>query len=416
MKFCILCIGSHGDIRPYVALGTGLKAKGHEVWIASHKKASSLCEKYNLNFKPVDGDLTELINPEKIQKVKGSILLKILMIMRAFKEVLKIQLPMSLEAVRGADALIYSPAAFAAPHIAEFFKIPSISMNLQPEFRTKFHPSHLFPNQKFGFILGHFISEQLLWQPIRRSINKWRTRQLGIKKMHFFGPKYDKVTKNTPTLIAFSRQLIPPPADWGKHVRMTNFCRLNEGQNWVPPLGLEDFLGSDIPAVYVGFGSLTKACHQSTVQKMIDILIQKNYRAVVQADLPGLKQLKLPSTIFPITYAPHDWLFPRVKAVIHHGGVGTTAAGLYAGRPTLIMPFVWDQFFWGKMISDLEIGPVYLPINKFSREEFSNKVENLMSKSHYQKNASKMRDKLSRESDGVEMSISQIFDILKSTA
>lgn len=414
MKFCILCIGSHGDIRPYVALGSGLKAKGHDVWIASHKKALPLCQKYDLNFKLVDGDLTELINSENTQKeLKGSIVLKILKIMRAFKEVLNIQLPTSLKAVLGADVLIYSPAAFAAPHLAEFLNIPSILIHLQPEISTKFHASHLFPNQKFLRRAGHFISEQILWQPIRKHINQWRARDLNIKKMHFLGPKHDVKTRNTPTLVTFSRHLIPPPKDWGKHVQMTNFCCLKEGKNWKAPPHLDRFLESYPSTIYLGFGSLTEACHKSTVKKIIDVLSQKKCPIVVQANLPGLNQIALPSHILPIEYAPHDWLFPRIKAVIHHGGIGTTAAGLYAGKPTLIMPFVWDQFFWGKMIADLNIGPKQLPINQFNSEAFSEKIDHLLTYPDYEKNALKMMHQLNSEPDGIDITIEQIMNIVE---
>ncbi|MBA3816606.1 MAG: glycosyltransferase family 1 protein [Parachlamydiaceae bacterium] len=417
MKFCILCIGSHGDIRPYVALGVGLKAEAHEVWIASHKKACSLCEKYNLNFKLVDGDLTELINSENTQKeLKGNILSKILKIMCAFKKILKIQLPMSLDAAAGADVLIYSPAAFAGPHIAEYLRIPSFLMHLQPEIRTKFHPSHLFPNQKslkgINFLLGHFLSEQLFWQPIRRYVNKWRKEILGIKKMHFLGPKYDPLSKNTHTLVAFSHHLIPRPIDWGPHIHMTNFCLLNESENWSPPQELEKFLRSQETIVYLGFGSLTEACHIDTVREIIDVLAKKNFGAIVQANLPGLKDIALPPTIFPLIYAPHDWLFPRVKAVIHHGGVGTTAAGLYAGKPTLIMPFVWDQFNWGKMVEDLGVGPKYLSINKFNKEKFSYNLEKLVSDPLYQHNALKIMNKLNTEDNGIKKNVNRIFEIL----
>ena len=129
MKFTLLCIGSHGDIRPYIALGIGLKEKGHEVTIASHAKARLLSEKYGLNFKLVEGDLTEMIGKERGHEIlwggKGKKWLQFFSIMKEFKRVLEIQLPASLEASSDADVLIYSPASFAGPHLGEYFSIPS---------------------------------------------------------------------------------------------------------------------------------------------------------------------------------------------------------------------------------------------------------------------------------------------------
>ncbi|MFA6915483.1 MAG: glycosyltransferase [Parachlamydiales bacterium] len=415
MKICILCIGSHGDIRPYVALANGLKANGHDVWIASHQKAQSLCQKYNLDFKLVDGDLTEAIHSEETQEKLKSIFV-LPQITQLFRNVLKIQLPMSLEAAANADLLIYSPVAFAGPHLAEYLKIPTICMHVLPEIRTKCHSSYLFPRQKsytgLKHYLGHFVSEQFLWQPIRAPINKWRKKQLGMRKMHFLGFRNDKIRQEIPEIVAFSPSLIPRPIDWPSKIEMTNFCLLREGENWTPPKDLENFLDNDQPTIYVGFGSLTEACEKSTVKKIIDALIKKNIRAVVHGKLRGLKELELPASIFPLDYAPHDWLFPRVKAVIHHGGIGTTAAGLYAGKPTWIIPFVWDQFYWGQKIFDLGIGPKPIPVYNIDTAPLMLNLDDLLSQSTYQQNASKFRTQLQSEPDGVQMTINSINNIL----
>lgn len=206
MKFTLLCIGSHGDIRPFIALGIGLKQKGHEVTIASHEKARTFCKKYDLKFALVEGDLTELIGAEQGHKIlwggKGLKWLQLFGIMKEFKRALEIQLPASLEATSDANVLIYSPAAFAGPHLGAYFSIPSFLMQLQPDAPTRFLPSSLFSGLakfgKLGCLLSHFLAKQQLWQPIRKEINKWRKEHLGLEKIGFFGPK------RLPTLVAFS--------------------------------------------------------------------------------------------------------------------------------------------------------------------------------------------------------------------
>ncbi|MBA3238095.1 MAG: glycosyltransferase family 1 protein [Parachlamydiaceae bacterium] len=336
MKFTLLCIGSHGDIRPYIALGSGLKKKGHEVTIASHAKAQNLSKKYGLKFKLVEGDLTEMIGKKRGYEIfwgsKGKRWRQLINIMKEFKLALKKQLPASIEATSDADVLIYSPAAFAGPHLGEYFSIPSFLMQLQPDAPTKQLPSCLFSGLgklgKIGCLFSHFLAKQLLWQPIRKEINKWRQNHLGLKKLAFFGPK------NLSTLITFSPTLIPKPNDWGKHVNMTSFCRILDEKEWVPAQSLSNFLSSG-EILYIGFGSLTEACHPSIVEKMIEVLSEKKIKTIISAQFPSLLKMKLPLWIYPLEYAPHDWLFSKVSAVIHHGGVGTLAAGLYAGKPTL---------------------------------------------------------------------------------
>jgi len=413
MKFTLLCIGSHGDIRPYIALGIGLKQKGHDVTIASHAKARNLSEKYGLKFKLVEGDLTEMIGQERGHEIlwggKGKKWLQLVGIMKEFKRALEVQLPASLEAASNADVLIYSPAAFAGPHLGEYFSIPSFLMQLQPDAPTKLHPSCLFSGLgkwgKFGCLLSHFLAKQQLWQPIRSNINKWRQDHLGLRKLGFFGPKH------LPTLITFSPFLVPRPNDWGPHVNMTSFCRIQNEKEWNPPQALSDFLSSG-EVLYVGFGSLTEACHPSIVEKMINVLSKKKIKTIISSHFPTLNQKKLPSWIYPIDYAPHDWLFPKVSAIVHHGGVGTLAAGLYSGKPTLIVPFLVDQPHWGQFIEQRLLGPKPLSAFAFSEEAFEDRLIQLLTNPKYRENTKAIKDNLCNEREGVELTIETIINAL----
>ncbi|MCX6989746.1 MAG: glycosyltransferase [Chlamydiae bacterium] len=416
MRFTILCVGSHGDIRPYIALGIGLQRRGHEVTIGSHQKAKTLCDKYHLKFVLVDGDLTELIGPERGHDIiwgsSGKKAIQFLGIMQEFNKALKLQLPSSLEATAQAEVLIYNPAAFAGPHLGEYFGIPSYLINLQPEERTKGHPSFFFDwlkcGGKIGCLLSHFLAEQQLWQPIRKEINRWRRDQLGLKKMHFLGPKTDRKTKDNPIIVAFSPSLVTRPADWSKNITMTSFLRVPEGESWVPPQDLSDFLSSG-PILYLGFGSLTEACLPSIAEKILSVLKKRKIKTVIQANLPSLDTSALPHWIYPLTYAPHDWLFRKVTAVVHHGGVGTMAAGLYAGRPTFIIPFIVDQLTWGNLIGNKKMGPN--PLSPFSFDEllFEERVLDLLSNPEYATQARSIQLTLASEKDGVEQTIETVL-------
>jgi sterol 3beta-glucosyltransferase len=189
VKYCILCIGSYGDVFPYVALALKLKEEGHEVRIAAHPQAQPLCSRLGLDFSPVGGDLADLPQSETKGIFEATGLKKlpaVWKLMRLFKKMIPIQLTDSLHAAKGADVLIYSPAAFAGPHLAEYLDVPGFRMVLQPELRTKEHPSCLVPMPNclgaFGNRLSHVISEQSLWQPIRSEVNRWRKKELAMQK------------------------------------------------------------------------------------------------------------------------------------------------------------------------------------------------------------------------------------------
>ncbi|MCK4934845.1 MAG: glycosyltransferase family 1 protein, partial [Simkaniaceae bacterium] len=389
----------------------GLKQHGHEVTIATHTKGRTLSEKYGLKFKLVEGDLTELIGQECGNEIlwgsKGKKFLQLFGIMKEFRRALKLQLPTSLEATSDADVLIYSTAAFAGPHLGEYFSIPTFLMQLQPDAPTKSHPSSLFSAfgklGKTGCLLSHFLAKQQFWQPIRKEINRWRQNQLKLKKFSFFGPK------NLPTLITFSPHFVPKPDDWAKNVHMTSFCRIQNEKEWIPPQTLSDFLSND-KILYVGFGSLTEACHPSIVEQIVEVLSEKKIKTIISSHFPTLKQKKLPSWIYPIDYAPHDWLFRKVSAVVHHGGVGTLAAGLYAGKPTLIIPFLVDQPHWGQFIEKERLGPKPLSAFSFNKKAFEQRLDQLLTTPKYQENATILKTALYDEKDGVKLTIDAILN------
>lgn len=413
MKICVICVGSHGDMRPYIALGVGLKNQGFDVCLASHQKAEDLCGQFNLEFRLIEGDLTDLrgSNNSIFEDVGGNKLKLALAMVRAFKSTLEKQLQTSLQAVQDADIIIYGPAVFAVPHIGEATGIPIFRLMMQPEIRTHEHPSIFFANQKLGKsfnFASHLITEQLFWHPVRRNINNWRRSEFGLKKLPCLGPAYDHYHQTIPTLVAFSPLLMPQPGDWPSHIRMTNFCRLPEGKNWQPPASLQKFLEAGSLPIYLGFGSMTKACPSSIVVRLIEVLKESKVRTIIHGSLPGLFDIDLPSFIYPLHYAPHDWLFPRMAAVVHHGGVGTTAAGLYAGKPTLTLPFMADQYLWNQRIAALKIGPLGFSIKQLTKERFSKCLHDLLHNPHYQVNAQKLSQAMLNEEDGVELTIRTI--------
>lgn len=413
MHFTIACTGSHGDIRPYVALAVGLKARGHQARLIADAHAESLCHEWSIDFTPIEGEFASLIQP-KSQSLSDSFRLACELV-GFMKTAVTKQLHMLSRELKNTDALIYHPAVIASEHVAEKMQIPAFSMLLMPEVRTKCHAASIFPPKvplgKFGNFASHLICEQIFWQLFRSRINRWR-HEAQLSKISFFGPAYQKRKKN-PILMAISPTILPRPHDWPSHVHMTGFPRLHTTTDWEPSQKLKAFLASGKAPLYIGFGSLSPKCSEDKLRMMLDIAQELNLRVILSGSLPGIQNIKLPESMIWIESAPHDWLFPKMAAAIHHGGAGTTAASLYAGIPTWIVPFILDQFHWGERAHTMGIGPKPLPIKQFNRTRFSQGLQQLLNTPEYKTNALAASKKLAEE-DGINNAIDVLMQYLAS--
>lgn len=172
-------------------------------------------------------------------------------------------------------------------------------------------------------------------------------------------------------LHAISVHVVPRPADWPGHAHMTGYWFLEAADSWSPPADLVEFLDAGDPPVYVGFGSMAGRDPAQMTRTVVEALQLAGVRGILATGWGGMETAGLPDTVLPISQAPHDWIFPRVAAVVHHGGAGTTAAGLRAGRPAVICPFIIDQFFWGRQVEALGAGAAPIPQKKLSPEKLA---------------------------------------------
>jgi sterol 3beta-glucosyltransferase len=117
--------------------------------------------------------------------------------------------------------------------------------------------------------------------------------------------------------------------------------------------------------------------------------------------------VRLPDEVFQVDDVPHDWLFPRVAAVVHHGGAGTVGAGVAAGAPTLVVPHFADQPFWAQRIYDLEVGPKPIPRHKLSAENLARGIEDAVGNSHFRQNAAALGARV-RGEDGLGQALKHL--------
>jgi UDP:flavonoid glycosyltransferase YjiC (YdhE family) len=167
--------------------------------------------------------------------------------------------------------------------------------------------------------------------------------------------------------------LIPKPNDWGSNIDIAGFYFLSLASNYTPPEDLASFLAAGPAPVYIGFGSIVVDDPNKMTRMIFDAVRQSGQRALVSKGWGGLgaDELEVPEGVFMLGNCPHDWLFQHVSCVVHHGGAGTTAAGIALGRPTVVIPFFGDQPFWGAMIARAGAGPEPIPYKDLDADKLA---------------------------------------------
>ena len=375
MRVTILTVGSRGDVQPYIPLGLGLKAAGHQVRLATHAEFATFVGDHGLDFAPVEGDPRAVLAGEAGQKWMASgrnSLTFIRQLRQVVQPVMDRFLNSCWEACQGTEAIIFSAFGIPGLHTAERLGVPCCAALLQPGTRTRAFPSVLAPVGGPGPTnwLTHLVAEQLFWQPFRPGINRWR-RRLGLPPTPFTGPYGRVYQARIPFLYGFSPSVLPKPADWPAWHHVTGYWFLDRPAAWQPPADLVRFLAAGPPPVSIGFGSMAAGDAPVLTRMALAALRMTGQRGVLLAGWSGFGRTDLPPDVFAIEAVPHDWLFPRVAATIHHGGAGTTGAGLRAGVPSIIVPFFSDQPFWGRRVAALGAGPAPIPRRQLTAERLA---------------------------------------------
>jgi UDP:flavonoid glycosyltransferase YjiC (YdhE family) len=414
----MLAIGSRGDVQPLVALGLGLHADGHNVLIATHSEFEDLVYESGLDFFLIQANSRELMASEVGQAAmeSGSNPLRSF---QQFARMVSVGIQRggrsSLAACRGADLIIYSGVgSYLAMPIAESLKLPAVGAILQPLHRTHAFPSFTFPIQQNmgGFLnmLTYITADAMLWLPYLSAVNQFRKEQLNLPTIPRRVNYTTQWQNNNPVLYGFSPEVVPKPQDWGDHVIITGYWFLDRKTDWQPSSELLDFLADGSPPVYIGFGSMSSRKPKETTELVLKVLSQTGQRGLLSTGWGGLSEVDLPVNVFSIQNIPHDWLFPQMAAVVHHGGAGTTAAGLRVGVPSVIIPFFMDQYFWGQRVADLGVGPQPIPRKKLSVERLANAITKATTDKEMQIRAKEVGEIVKTE-DGVTKAVEAVKNI-----
>ncbi|GAA2719735.1 glycosyltransferase [Actinocorallia aurantiaca] len=360
----IFAAGSRGDLQPCVALGRGLADRGDDVRVISSEVYRELITGAGLGFAPLSLDPTQIVNSPEGQELLGGGRNPV----KFLRGVQRIARPLAMRLLRevlagaeGADLFLAPTLGFLGQHVSEHLGIPHAIVHFQPSHPTRAFPHPFLPQARFLGPYANRLSFEALdwvtWQLCRPFINPWRADQLKLPRLSLRGGPLP-AARRAPVLCAFSPTLVPRPADWPDNVRLTGFWFL-EQPHWEPPADLEAFLDAGPPPVYVGFGSMATKDPAATDQRIRSALRLAGLRGVLSPQ-PG-STIEPEDDMFVVQNIPYSRLFPRMAAVVHHGGAGTTAEGLRAGVPSLVCPFFGDQPYWADRVHALGAGPSPLP-------------------------------------------------------
>lgn len=353
MRVVLAPEGSRGDVQPLLALGQAFREAGCEVAMCASPDAERLVAGDGIEFRPMPVDVRQFVEANAAAMVEGFARFRGAAA-SFFDEAMRLQFPALFEYTRGADLVIGGGIQFAAASAAEAHGIPHRLVAYCPTFlRSGDHPPFVVERQlrspwlnRLGWGAFVFAYSLALRGTLRR-----RRAELGLPPVRAV---YDHLMAGG-ILLATDPALAPVPRDCPFPVEQIGFLFPPETEPLPPKL--EAFLDAGPRPVYFGFGSMPDPAPDLTTQRLVEAVTRAGLRAVVSEGWAALGRGPLPGNVIAVGPVPHGKLFPRVAAVVHHGGAGTTHTAALAGVPQLVVPHLLDQHYWASVVQRLGLGP-----------------------------------------------------------
>ena len=366
----ILCSGSRGDVQPYVALAQQLGTLGVPVRIAANQDSERFVLGYGVDYFPIKVDFASIgVDPEVIRQAqRADNIVRMLASFRRLRDYGAHMVEEYHDACPGSDAIVYHPGLTIGRFMADRAGIPSILASPFPLHRTSVRPSVIAYGRvrpsRLANRISHTLLQRMLWTTSKASLEPFWVSRYGALPAHFGMPFERHADPLHPAVVSCSDHVFRRPHDWNPHVHQHGYWFVEEPQAYRPSPELEAFLAAGQRPVYVGFGSMFDAGDTARVaREAVEALRLTGTRGVIS----GMGRLDgLPDDVIAIDGAPHSWLFPRMAAVVHHGGAGTSAAGFRAGVPSIITPFALDQHAWACRAHELGVGPKPVPAKRLT--------------------------------------------------
>jgi UDP:flavonoid glycosyltransferase YjiC (YdhE family) len=364
MEITILAVGTRGDIQPCVALAKELIKLDIDLLLATHKEYRDLVANNNIDFAELPENPAAKWNSEQNKKMKFS---------EQMEYYGRIWLEKSLEICSDTDAIVYTSLFFMGSHLAEKLKIPHFPVHFEPNIRTSAFPSpYLGTEKKYNGSVNKFthnFAYYSFWFKIRKTVNKLRENILGLPHSPFVGYFGKKDLNSVNFLLCFSKYLVERPTDWNSNINISGYWFLKREENYIPDDELNSFFDNNKP-IYFDFGSFAHDLLKPKVKTILNDLLESGEKLLLDPGKMDISDFNLTGDIKIIDGSvPHEWILPKVKIIITHGGVGAVHAAMKAGIPIIPVTMFPAQYFWGNRLFNLGLGSRPIRIRMLKKGE-----------------------------------------------
>ncbi|EFE71746.1 UDP-glucose:sterol glucosyltransferase [Streptomyces viridosporus ATCC 14672] len=403
MRILIAAAGSRGDVAPYTGLGAELRRAGYDVALATTDAFAPLVRAAGLEFRSLPAD----------PRVRGGVTGTRELMCTAAAFITELGQGFADAMDDGTDLLLLSTTT--APlgwHLAEATGTPSLGVYLQPTAPTGDFPPVVTGSRSLGRLAnratGRFalrMADRVYEQAVAKLRHRLRLSPLSPSEM-----RRRQEQANWPIVHGFSTALVPRPSDWRSGLEVVGNWWPHHGAAERLPTDLEDFLCAGPRPVLIGFGSMASGDGERLSEIAVRALRRAGLRGILQAGSAGLAADG--DGVFTSGDVPHALLFPRLAAVVHHGGAGTSAAALRAGVPAVTVPVTADQPFWAGRLAALGAATDPIPFRSLTAERLADSLDRVVKQQAHGRAAARAAQHLATENgaDRVLNAIQQLTD------
>ncbi len=403
MKIILTSIGTHGDVEPFLAIGKILKEKGHHVICAFSEKFRELTESCDIEFASLGRKNDDVLESDANRTVMGGSGIK-----KFFALIKLMRLAQSQKVPQEKEIKLYELVKQERPD-----RIVYHSKNVYPllwEYKNRGKTIFVSPFAYFHYIKGHaFFFGKNYGEFFNRLT--FKLSDFGVVTATMAAKKWlqikDKTTRRELKNIIHSRKFIytispslfPRPGYWESNIKVLGHQELKRKTDWKPEKKLTEFIEKHEKILFITFGSMPNPEPKLKTKIILEILERNKIPAIINTASGGLvKPDKFNSElIYFVSQISYDWIFPKMYAVIQHGGAGTTHLAIKYGCATMIIPHFMDQFVWDKITFDMGVGPKGVKISRITNKNLEPKVLELLNNKSFKEKSAKIGNQMKKE-------------------
>lgn len=384
-----------------LALALGFQAAGHEALLIGPPEKAAWAAELGCPYQPAGNDVTALIDTMDAAHTARSALTFV----RYVRREVAVQFEQLPGMVQGADMIVAASLCFGLASMAEALQIPYRFITFAPQLMPSgHHPFPAFRSQRLPRwcnLAGWRLARAMDCFNLTRLVNKYR-RKMGLYPIrdflsHLLGSR---------VIVASDAAVAAVPPDVKAQYIQTGYMHLYQPQQQFPKL--EKYLASGTKPIYVGFGSMPPRDQSRQVPLIVNAARCAGRRVVISRFWQAPRAAEYGDDVFFIQKYPHRQLFPKMAAIVHHGGAGTTATAAISGVPQVVVPHILDQYYWGEQIRQSGLGPPPVWRSKLTAAKLGKAIQACAEQRSYRQKAKLVGQQI-RQRNGVQQTMKAIL-------